>query len=181
MKALLSLCLCVIACSSSESSRSAASSRDSAVEFVQRFYDWYVPLGNQPTIATRYDSLARNEHGWFSPALAAALKNDLDVQRRDTTGDIVSITAEYDPFVASQDPCERYQAREEQHLAGRQLVSVFPVCGGKVSEKPAVLVEVAGTQAGIRIVNFRSPGDPASDLLKALANTRADTTHRRPD
>jgi hypothetical protein len=181
MKAIVLLSGCLVACARRESGGAAAISPDSAVVFVQRFYDWYVPLGKQPTSATRYDSLARNEHRWFSPDFVAALKNDLEVQRRDTTGDIVSVTGDYDPFLASQDPCERYQARDPRTVAAALLVSVFPVCAGNAPTSATVLVEVAAGDSGIRIVNFRNPGDPKSDLRRELAKTRRDLVHRHPD
>jgi len=164
--------LLLLACSTSDSDDSSTNRHAAAVTFVQRFYDWYVPLGDGPTVTTRYDSLARNESGWFTPALAAALTNDLEVQRHDTTGDIVSITSEIDPFVASQDPCPRYEARDGRDSSGRVVVSVYPVCNGRAAAKPSILVEVSVFGDGLQISNFRNPDYATSDVRQELANTR---------
>jgi hypothetical protein len=154
---------------------------DSATRAVQSFYDWYLGLSNSSaTDRFRYDSLVANTHSWFSPALVAALRNDLEVQRHDTSGDIVSITADYDPFLNSQDPCERYEARGATASLGGYAVAVYGICSGGISsDAPTVIAEVGRTRGGWQLVNFRTPDDPKSDLRAELQATRPDTTAAR--
>ena len=154
---------------------------DSATRAVQAFYDWYLGLSNNSaTDRFRYDSLLANTHSWFSPALVAALRNDLEVQRHDTSGDIVSITADYDPFLNSQDPCERYEARGATTTRGGYAVAVYGICSGGISSETATIIaEVTRAGGGWQLVDFRTPGDPKSDLRAELQATRPGTTAPR--
>src|SRR5262245_51340002 len=75
----------------------------SAREFVQAFYDWYVPLANAPASVDGYDSILTRRASSFSPSLLAELRNDIEAQKR-AIGEIVGVTGDYDPFLNSQDP-----------------------------------------------------------------------------
>src|SRR6476660_8840506 len=50
MKAFLSGAVLLLACSSGDSGHASSTAPAAAVAFVQRFYDWYLPLGNGPTV-----------------------------------------------------------------------------------------------------------------------------------
>ena len=58
-----------VASAASPEQRAAAA--DSARGMVQAFYDWYVPLGQGPASAARYDSVLATRAARFAPALLA--------------------------------------------------------------------------------------------------------------
>jgi hypothetical protein len=148
---------------------------DSAIEMVQAFYDWYVPLANNMSLhGAEYDSVLANPRSWLSPEFLAAFRNDVEVQRRDTSGDLVSVSGNYDVFLNSQDPCGHYQARGAKATAHGYEVAMYGVCNDTRAPDTtaAILAEVARSGARWQIVNFKTPGEPASDLRALLASTK---------
>ncbi|MFL5616311.1 MAG: hypothetical protein ACJ796_21775 [Gemmatimonadaceae bacterium] len=162
---------------------------DSATEMVQAFYDWYVPLANNMSLhGAEYDSVLANQRSWLSPEFLAAFRNDVEVQRRDTSHDLVSVSADYDVFLNSQDPCGHYQARGTKATAQGYEVAIYGVCGDTRAPDTtaAILVEVARSGARWQIVNFKTPGEPASNLRALLASTKPESptstdSTRKPD
>jgi len=137
----------------------AAASRD----FVQKFYDAYVPqaLAERTTPASDFaiDHLSAS----FDGGLLAALKEDAAAQAR-SSDDIVGL--DFDPFLSSQDPAERYEVGTATHEGAKYLVPVYPVMAGKRSQEPAVIADVEQENGQWRFVNFRYPG--SDDLLTVL-------------
>ncbi|MEQ1693723.1 MAG: hypothetical protein ABMA00_20710, partial [Gemmatimonas sp.] len=130
-------------------------------QFAQAFYDWYVVLGEKAAI-NRYDSLLIARAGMFTPPLLSALREDVDAQRK--TSDIVSVIGDYDPFLNSQDPCNRYDARDVVPANGGYAVSVYSVC----ADKTATLAVIADVQRSVNawaFSNFRIPGQAQYDLV----------------
>ena len=158
------------------SSRVATSAADSVRQFAQSFYDWYVLLGEKAA-TSRYDSLLIARAGTFAPPLLAALKEDVDAQRQ--TPDIVSVIGDYDPFLNSQDPCNRYDAREVVPVPGGYAVSVYSMC----ADGTATLAVIADVQRSINawaFSNFRIPGQAQYDLVSQLRAAKAERDSPRP-
>ena len=78
---------------------------------------------------------------------------------------------EFDPFLASQDPCERYQVGKVTQKGKGYLVDVYSLCAGR-RERP-VEAEVMSKNGHWIFVNFYYPL-MKSDLLSELALTRSD-------
>lgn len=78
-------------------------------QFATEFYDWYMKAYAN---SHRFDViLAAKELGMaLTPELLQALKQDREAQLRDESGYIVGL--DFDPFLAVQDPCDRYEVRK---------------------------------------------------------------------
>lgn len=140
---------------------------ESAQHFVQRFYDWYLPYARDPNPGGGWGVVLRDTTFAYDTGLLAALKMDHHAQAR--ADDIVGL--DFDPFLASQDPCERYEARGEEKHGDRFEVSVYAVCDGRNSDTAAVVAEVAEHGGQWAFVNFRYPRGQ-EDLVQVLRNFR---------
>ena len=133
---------------------------ESAKDFVQGFYSWYVPeaLKTGWGVALKYKGSA------FSPALFRALKEDSDAQEK-ANGELVGL--DFDPFLNAQDPCDRYEVGTATAQSARYRVDVYGVCSGKRHKKPDVVAEVAHRDGSWVFINFVYPAIH-SDLLSTL-------------
>jgi hypothetical protein len=141
---------------------SSAAAQESATTFVQRFYDAYLKT------APRWAQTVQNRRALFEPSLADALKADAAAQAK-VEGEIVGL--DFDPFLGSQDPGPRFEARRAAAIPGGQRVEVFDLTS---PAKPMVLVDVA-PKAGSWIVtdfHYRDVGDDLRAILKALKAER---------
>jgi len=140
----------------------------SLVAFVQGFYDWYVPLALK-TDATPSEGLAlRTRASLFSRELLQALEEDYDAQAK-TQGEIVGL--DFDPFLASQDPCEHYVVGTIARRGACYRVSIHAVCSGRESREPDVVAELVRRDKTWVFTNFHYPR-VGSDLLGVLRNLR---------
>jgi len=143
----------------------AAASRD----FVQKFYDAYVPQAHaeRTTPASQFaiDSLSAS----FGGDLLAALKEDAAAQAK-STDEVVGL--DFDPFLNSQDPAERYEVGSATQAGTKYLVDVYAVTSGKRSPDPAVIAELVYENGHWLFTNFRYPGN--DDLLTVLRTLKAD-------
>ena len=147
----------------------------SCLDFVQNFYDWYAPktqeqnAGNTSDLALKYRSSA------FSPELARQLRADSDAQAK-VAGDIVGL--DFDPFVNSQDPDERYVVGKITVKGDSYWVEVHSIRSGKKREKPVVVAELMLKDGRWRFVNFhygerdRSTDENLLSTLKSLRESR---------
>jgi hypothetical protein len=147
----------------------AGSVEESARQFAQAFYDWYVPLSNR-TPRTAYDSILTQGTRLFTPTLRQALQRDVDAQR--AAEEIVSVVGDYDPFLNAQDPCVRYEARNAVPAGRTWQVAIDARCGDGRSTL-AVLVDLEPANAGWHFANFRQPDDSADDLVSRLRAAQA--------
>jgi hypothetical protein len=143
----------------------AASGRD----FVQKFYDAYVQqaLADSAVPASQFaiDHLSAS----FAPDLLAALKDDAAAEAK-SSDEIVGL--DFDPFLNSQDPAERYEAGSATQQGTSYLVDVYSVTDGKRSQDPAVVAELVYEDGHWLFANFRYPGN--DDLLTVLKTLKAD-------
>jgi hypothetical protein len=141
---------------------SSAAAQESATVFVQRFYDAYLKAGD------RWAGTVQSRRALFEPSLADALQEDAAAQAK-VQGNVVGL--DFDPFLGSQDPGPRFEARRATAVPGGQRVEVFDL---SAPARPVVLVDVAPRGGSWIITGFRYP-NTASDLraiLKALKAER---------
>ncbi|HEY0778278.1 MAG TPA: hypothetical protein VGD56_09955 [Gemmatirosa sp.] len=155
---------------SSAAVAAAHGARMSPHQFVERFYDWYVPRAGQSGAQPAWTSALSVRAADLNPDLARALREDADAQAH-AAGEIVGIDA--DPFLGGQDPCERYEVGAARPDAAGYAVEVYGVCGGKRHDAPDVVAEIAAVGDSWQFVNFRYPA-VHSDLRRALQQARDD-------
>jgi hypothetical protein len=138
------------------------------LRMTQDFYDWYLPLTHKEMKEMPWGLAVRTKTDLFSPALVSALKADSDAKEH-SSGDQVGI--DFDPFLASQDPADHYQARNVTCQANRCLVEIWSGSSAPTADKtskPDVIVELVQEGGTCRFLNFRYPSEN-SDLLTILA------------
>lgn len=147
--------------------RTALPDTGAADAFVRAFYQGYVPRGLASGLAAT-DSLLLERPTLFVPALLAALRQDA-AARAAAVGE--SDGLDFDPFLNSQDPCERYTvgpATPSSTVEPNAVrVTVRAECDQASGPPPAFTVEVVPQAGTWQIVNFYYES-PAGDLLTLL-------------
>ena len=165
LKACFGISLLVVAVSCS-------SSKDAgAAKFVQDFYDWYVPIALAQKDGPASNAVLKRNPPVLAPELLKELEQDSEAQAK--SQEIVGL--DFDPFLNSQDPCERYVVGDVKEASGKFLVNVHSVCSGKKSEEPAVVAETSQENGSWLFVNFRpgkGEGDDLHTILKQLERDR---------
>jgi hypothetical protein len=176
--ASLSMLAMVVSCAGHDDNRSSATTQgeskpdtELARKFVQEFYDWYVPIAVNGHSGRASDLALQSRHSAFDSSLAGQLKEDSSAQAK-VQGDIVGL--DFDPFVAAQDPCERYEVVNVRSKAQSYLVDVRGVGGCEKHSEPDLTAEVVFNNGAWLFTNFHYPGPLASDLLTILKKLRAD-------
>jgi hypothetical protein len=135
---------------------------------VRQFYSWYLPLALKNTQEPAQNLALRERPAVFSKEVFEALKEDSDAQAK-ADGEIVGL--DFDPFLASQDPCEHYVLGRATEDGGRYKIPIFAVCSGKQSEIPDVVAQVERREGSWVFSNFYYP-KVGSDLLSILKRLR---------
>ena len=144
----------------------------SAAVFVQAFYDWYVPLALASKDGFSYEIVLKQKPGFFTPGLDAALNKDLQASEKDPD-EIVGL--DFDPILASQDPCDHYVAGAVVQVGKNYDVSIS--C--KDEQESYVSAEVTQQGSSWVIINFIYPphdglkNDDLLSLLKRLEKARS--------
>jgi hypothetical protein len=138
-------------------------------QFVQNFYDWYVPL-SRGTYEQTFIQAVVKRRTQFTLELAEALTVDDAAQAKDKN-EIIGL--DFEPFTSSQDPCEKYVAGSVRKKVNWYRVDIFSICDGKRSEKPELVAEVARVNDRLVFANFRyENGADLIGILHSLANER---------
>jgi hypothetical protein len=144
-----------------------------AVAFVKKFYDWYVPIALKPDLKEDSSNVAIAKRGaLFDAPLLKALKEDAEAARK-SPGDIVGL--DFDPFLNSQDPDDKYVVGGVTETDGLYRVEVYGIRKGQKREaKPSVVAEVKPAKTSFVFTNFLygEDGDLVA-VLKQLADDRA--------
>jgi hypothetical protein len=133
--------------------------------FAQSFYDWYAPRalkGGAPEALRQKGTL-------FTTELRQALKRDFDAQDR-VNGEIVGI--DFDPFLNSQDPDDRYQIGPATVKDNVCIADVYGVTEGKKRPKPDLIAELKFRDGRWLFTNFHYGKGELSDLLATLRRDR---------
>jgi hypothetical protein len=141
-----------------------------ASDFVQKFYNWYVPIALKTTKEPSSDLAIAKRGSLFEASLLRALKADAEAARN-SPGDIVGL--DFDPFLNAQDPSKKYVAGDVSESGGLYLVGVYSVDKGKRAAKPDVVAELKPAKDSFVFTNFRygADGDLVA-ILKQLADDR---------
>jgi hypothetical protein len=129
-------------------------------EFVQDFYDWYVPKFWQRSPKLAVKVALKHRSYLFKAELAQALDDYSQLPgkgRRTIAGSL------YDPFLNAGDACERYQVGAINAEGRRYQVSVYAICLGILRANPVVTAELTREGDHWEFVNFRYPDE--SDVL----------------
>lgn len=144
----------------------AADSLQSAHDFVQGFYDWYVQLVEKNNNNWQMDSALKNKDWPMSEEIVTALNADFDAQAK-SPDEIVGI--DFDPFLAAQDTCFPYKARKVTKTGARYQVEVFGLgCSSPHPELATVIAVIEERKGKFVFVNFLYPDDTGGDLLSEL-------------
>ncbi len=142
---------------------------NSARDFTQEFYSWYVRTAQSEHAAPAWDFVLKHRSSSFSPELRLALKEDSAAQDK-SPGELVGL--DFDPFLASQDPEDHYEVGKVTRKGDSYWVEVYGVRSGKRMEPAAVLAELVRKNGHWLFVNFHYPGPNGSDLLSLLKRLR---------
>ena len=139
----------------------------SVKKFVQNFYDWYTPR------ALKADNEMRTlteKAAMFTPQLRQALIEDRRAQEK-VSDEIVGL--DFDPFLNSQDPAEKYTVKKVEHKGNAWLATVFGRYKGQKEDTDAsVVAQVERTKTGWRFTNFIYGKDNLLSELKQLKKDR---------
>ena len=131
--------------------------------FVQHFYNWYVPLALSDKVLRAWDVAVRNKPQTFTPQLAQLIRRDTEAQRK--ASEIVGL--DFDPFLNSQDPSERFVVESVVMKGAGCWVKVRGISKRQAQE--TVVPEVACTNGRCQFVNFHYEYDGhPTDLLTIL-------------
>jgi hypothetical protein len=92
---------------------------------AQEFLDWYTPIAAEQNAGPSYWRALNHNPPYLTHALTVLLRAD-SVERRASND--VGAGINFDPFLATQDPCGRYQAKEARHDTHGYVVMVQPMC-----------------------------------------------------
>jgi hypothetical protein len=144
--------------------RSAVARAAAPADLVREFYAWYVPIANGPSaVPTWFAAMSRNP-AVLDTQLLAALRADSTAQSH-AEGEIAGL--DWDPFLATQDPCERYDVGSATGEGDTRLIPVQGNCTGTEKSGPDVIVEARRNGSSWLLINFRYPKQD-SDLVSAL-------------
>jgi hypothetical protein len=121
-----------------------------ALLFVRDFYDAYTPRGIAGGLLV-LDGLLVERPELFTPQLLVALKRDA-AERSAASGYIAGL--DFDPFLNSQDPCERYEAATARRNGQTVLVDIYAICEGVRGSTPDLVVEVTASGTSWGFVDF---------------------------
>jgi hypothetical protein len=172
----LFICLCAGLCLRFAASAAAPipSSETARVQrFVQEFYDWYAPIALKEHSGPSSDIAIQSKGFDFTPELAKALKEDSNAQKK-VQGDVVGL--DFDPFLNSQDPEDRYVVTKVTPRGQGFWVEVHGVVHDKMDTKPSVFAEVVKMRGIYRFENFQYPPG-GQNLLSVLKSLRKERDH----
>ena len=140
-----------------------------ASDFVQKFYDWYVPIAHKSGDDPSSDRAIAKHGAVFDPPLLRALQDDAEAQRKSPDVDGL----DFDPFLNAQDFDDKYVVGDVTEKDGVYLVSVYGVRNGKKHAKPDVVAELKPVKGSFQFTNFRYADGDLLEILKTLADERA--------
>jgi len=157
--------ICVLALAGSLQAGTAVSPRD----FVQGFYTWYTSAKVQKSPGRAWDVAVKERSSSFSPDVVRQLRADSLAQDK-SSGDIVGL--DFDPFLYSQDPAQRYVVSGVTAKGAGWLVDV------DAGKKSAVVAEIVPAGDGWQFINFHyGDGQDLIAVLKTLREDREKSAH----
>jgi len=146
-------------------------------QFVQAFYDCYAPIadasanpGAKSESPVLHALTARRDS--VIPRLRQLLIEDESAQSK--ANEIVRI--DYDPFLFSQDPCERYAAEKVTIRNDRCFVEVHAICQRQRRVKADVTPELGYQNAHWAFLDFHYGQSSSGGLLNNLKALQRERT-----
>lgn len=173
-KSIIRLCLSALFLQGALAATDNGSCNGTPQQFVQAFYDWYMPVVLHRHSGPAWGIAIRQRGRLFDEPLKAALNQDALAQAR--SPDVI-VGLDTDPFVDSQDPPRHYAVAGVISQKNGFLVQVKSWGETALDVGPAINVELACKKHSWKLRNFRYKHD---DLLSILARLRsARDGHRR--
>jgi hypothetical protein len=126
--------------------------------FVQEFYDWYMRLPENATATNDQrpaDEIAlKQRKSIFSAELSRRLQKDYESADK-APGELVGL--DFDPFLNSQDPDQRYVAGRIRLQGSSYWADVYGVADGNKRERPDVVAELVFENGRWLFLNFHYP------------------------
>ena len=142
-----------------------ASAPEASRRSVQAFYDWYVPRAAHPGKRDMIMVAATDGPLHFDAELARWLRIDSTARARNKA-EVDGLDG--DPYLNSQDPCDKYTARSGHVEGAKVLVEVFGSGGCPSRATPDVIVELTQTRGGWTVTEFRDPNRNNEGLIPLL-------------
>lgn len=144
---------------------------DTCRQFVQSFYDWYLPVAANDTPTPAWVTAVEERPAWFDPALSRALISDAEAQRT-AVGEIVGLDT--DPFLLSQDVDSRDRYVVIGATVKDDMCTVAVRRTGERIHPFSVHSVLRARNSRWAFVDFDYPDSPESlvALLKQLAASR---------
>lgn len=145
-------------------------------DFVQRFYNWYVPKALDVNETHATDEALRSKGFGFTPELTKLLTEDSEAKAKHP-GEMVGL--EFDPFLSSQDPSERFVVTDIGRKGGTYFVEVYGI--SSTGKRERVIAELVHKKDQWLFANFHYPrfeqssakdGEKTGDLLSILKRLR---------
>ena len=163
--------LFLLSCSGPGQRRNDEDNDRSCREFVQGFFDWYVPNAAKDNKEAGWDLAMKDRPNVFTAELLQQLTADSQAQHK--AADIVGL--DFDPFLNCQDCGERYVVGNVTVTAAKCSTEVYGVWSGKKNDKPNVVPELIGKDGKWLFVDFHYPnpsGPEFESLLRQLKTLR---------
>ena len=143
---------------------------------VAQFYQWYVPLAHDSTDAGM--RAVRERSAFFPTSLVVALRAD-SLANALSPDEVVGLDG--DPFLNSQDPCERYAPIGTVQRDTQFFVAVRGSGGCASHDAPDVTVEVTPVEGHPVFTNFIYSLKPRDNLVSMLADLAGARRSPRPE
>jgi len=137
-------------------------------QFVEAFYDWYVPKALSSSPGPPWGAALQARPSSFSTELAYLLRKAIREQAQ-TKGAISGL--DFDPFLSTQDPDDHYNVGNVVKKGESYWVSIY---GGSAerSQSPALVAEVKRADGRWQFTNFRYPsGKDLVSLLRVITHS----------
>ncbi len=174
MKACCWLVLLILPCSLDAQAKGGQEAIKTPREFVEGFYKWYVPNALSDNVTRAWDLALKQTGSPLSPQLGRLIKEDSDAQSK--CAELIGL--DFDPFLFSQDPEERYEVGKIIQKGQVYRAEIYGVRSGKRFDTPALSAEFSEQNGHWLFLNFYYP--EGSDLLAILKSPRAACTVPRP-
>ena len=147
--------------------------------FVQSFYNWYLPKALDVNETHAIDEALRSKVFSFTPELFKLLKEDSEAQAQ-SPGKIVGL--DFDPFLSTQDPSERFVVTDVGHKGGTYFVEVDGI--SSTGKKEKVIAELVNKKNQWLFANFHYPkfehaSAKDADLVTILKHLRETRQHSK--
>jgi hypothetical protein len=144
----------------------AAGAQPAAVSpkaFAEGFYRWYAPIAYGEDVSRAWELAVKVRKSSFSSELVQLITRDAAAQTR--CSEVVGL--DFDPFLSTQDPAERYELGPIIQDNQSYHVDVYPVMNGTRTKTPSVKAEFVKQERRYFFTNFIFY-DLKTDLLTVL-------------